>query len=90
MTEIDRWTTASSNCLGYDPEAGELVKYEDHLAFVGTLTADKARLRQALVGLIGAETREELIQMELAIRLMPMPDADKAISINAIQVLLET
>jgi hypothetical protein len=49
-----------------------------------------ARLRRALVGLIGAETRDELEQMEAVMRLVPAPDADKAVSINAIHVLLET
>lgn len=37
MIQIDRWTTASSNCLGYAPEDGELVKYEDHFSVVDGL-----------------------------------------------------
>lgn len=41
MTEIDRWTTASANCLGYAPEDGELVKYEDHLAQIKALEEDR-------------------------------------------------
>ena len=49
-----------------------------------------AKLRAALIGLIGAETPEELRQMEAAMRLMPAPDADKAVCLNAIHALLET
>ena len=52
--------------------------------------ADIAKLRRALVGLIGAETPDELRQMEAAMRLMPAPEADKAVSLNAIHALLET
>lgn len=53
-------------------------------------TDDKALLRNALVGLVGAESRAELEQMEVAARLMPAPDADRAASINAIHALLAT
>lgn len=49
-----------------------------------------AKLRRALIGLVGAETRDELEQMEVMMRLVPAPDADKAVSINAIHALLET
>lgn len=52
--------------------------------------ADIAILRSALTGLIGAESETELRQMELAIRSMPVPDADKAVSINAIHALIKT
>lgn len=48
------------------------------------------KLRSALAGIIGASTKDELETMEIAIRTMPAPDADKAVSINAIHVLLET
>jgi len=51
--------------------------------------ADKARLRKALAGLVGAGTREELEQMETFMRLTPAPDSDKAAAINAIHALLE-
>lgn len=52
--------------------------------------ADIATLRSALEGLIGAETEDELRQMELAIRSMPAPEADRAVSINAIHALIAT
>lgn len=52
--------------------------------------ADIALLRSALVGLIGFDTEAELGQMEATIRLLPAPEADKAISINAIHALLAT
>ena len=48
------------------------------------------RLRSALAGLIGADTETELQQMEVAIRMLPAPDTDKAVSINAIHALLAT
>jgi len=45
------------------------------------------RLCNALAGLIGASTKEELDAMELAIRSTPAPDSDKAAAINAIDAL---
>ncbi len=47
-------------------------------------------LRVALIGLIGAETETELRQMEAAMRLLPAPEGDKAVAINAIHALLAT
>ena len=52
--------------------------------------ADIALLRSARAGLIGADAEDELRQMEVAMRLLPAPDADKAVSINAIHALLAT
>ncbi len=51
---------------------------------------DVTLLRTALIGLIGAETEAELRQMEVIMRTLPMPDADRAASINAIHALLAT
>ncbi|MGL5841194.1 MAG: hypothetical protein ACRCYK_05215 [Aeromonas hydrophila] len=51
---------------------------------------DVTLLRSALAGLIGAETEAELRQMEVIMRTLPMPDADRAASINAIHALLAT
>lgn len=51
---------------------------------------DAALLRSALAGLVGASTREELVQMELGVRVLPGSDDDKAIVINALAVLLAT
>jgi len=45
------------------------------------------RLRDALVGLIGASTKEELDAMELALRSATAPDSDKSVAINAIDAL---
>ena len=47
-------------------------------------------LRDALVGLVGASEINILEQMELALRLVPAPKADKAVSINAIHALINT
>jgi hypothetical protein len=52
---------------------------------------DEARtLRAALVGLVGADGRAELEQMEAVMRLMPAPAADKAATIDAIHALIAT
>ena len=48
------------------------------------------KLRQALVGLVGVDTKKELEEMELFLRLSPMPETDKVSTINAIHALLET
>jgi len=48
------------------------------------------KMRKALIGLVGAESINELKGMEFAIRTLPAPDVDKIAIINAINVLLET
>ena len=48
------------------------------------------KLRTALIGLVGASDKKELEGMELAIRNLPAPMADKAASIDAIHALIET
>lgn len=52
--------------------------------------ADIKMLRAALVGLIGAESVADLRVMEVAMRTLPAPDEDKAVSINAIHALITT
>ena len=47
-------------------------------------------LRAALIGLIGAESIDELRTMELAMRVLPAPEEDKTVSINAIHALIQT
>lgn len=47
-------------------------------------------LRSALVGIVGADTREELEQMEVVIRSAPAPWMDKAATVDAIHALLAT
>ncbi len=46
-----------------------------------------AKLRSALVGLIGAESTEELDAMEAVLRSTPSPESDKIAAINAIDAL---
>ena len=48
------------------------------------------KLRNALAGLVGVSNKKELENMELSLRVMPIPDADKVASINAIHALIET
>lgn len=48
------------------------------------------RLRAALVGLVGVDGREELEQMEMAIRQSPAPADDKVAALNGIHALLAT
>ena len=52
--------------------------------------ANIALLRGALAGLVGASDKAELEQMELAVRVIPAPEADKIASLNAIHALLST
>jgi hypothetical protein len=52
--------------------------------------AQIAILRKALADLVGADTSDELNEMEHVLRLAPVPDQDKAAMINAIHVLIET
>ena len=47
------------------------------------------KLRSALAGLIGANDRNELEQMEVIIRMADIPAKDKAVTIDAIHALLE-
>ena len=48
-----------------------------------------AKLKSALIGLVGASKKDELEQMEILIRIVQAPDADKVGVINAIQALIE-
>ncbi len=48
------------------------------------------KLRSALSGLIGAETKEELDRMEAILRSTPAPESDKIAAINAIDALRDT
>lgn len=61
-----------------------------HSATLQTQAATIERLRSALAGLVGADSRSELEQMEAVIRLAPAPDEDKTVSINAIHALIAT
>jgi hypothetical protein len=61
---------------------------EERLATIRRLERERADLRAALVGLVGADTPAELEAMEAFLRAAPAPDADKAASINAIHALL--
>jgi hypothetical protein len=54
------------------------------------LETDRAKLRKALVGLVGVDGREDLEKMEGVMRLMPMPDEDKMNTINAVHALRDT
>jgi chromosome segregation ATPase len=55
-----------------------------------TLQQERDKLRAALVGIIGADGRAELEQIEVGLRLMPVPAEDKARSIDGIHALLAT
>jgi hypothetical protein len=51
---------------------------------------NEERLRAALVGLVGVDGKDELEQLEAAMRLMPAPAQDKAATIDAIHALIAT
>lgn len=46
-----------------------------------------SKLKSALVGLVGAESKEDLDAMEIVIRSSSAPDFDKTAAINAIDAL---
>lgn len=52
--------------------------------------ADIKLLRSALSGLVGASDKAELEQIELGMRVLPAPEADKIAGMNAIHALLAT
>lgn len=54
------------------------------------LEENNAKLRKALIGLVGVETEDELKNMEAMIRAAPIPDVDKMVTINAITALIDT
>lgn len=49
-----------------------------------------ARLRTALVGLVGVDERKQLEEMEVCLQMLPAPEEDKAATINAVHALLAT
>ena len=51
---------------------------------------DISLLRNALSGLIGATDKAELEKMELAVRVLPIPEADRKVAMKAIHALQET
>lgn len=54
------------------------------------LEEDRAKLRMALVGLVGLDTRDELEKLEVIMRMAKIPDEDKMNTINAIHALRDT
>ena len=46
-----------------------------------------ARLHRALWNLVGPDTFEDLEKMEVAIRLLPVPEEDRVVSLDAIHAL---
>lgn len=65
----------------------------DHLAIhpkFETAAEQRQQLRDALAALVGSGDVAELRGMELALRQLPAPDEDKAVTINAIHVLTAT
>ena len=51
--------------------------------------SDTALLRAALVGLLGAGSKDELRQMAVAIQASSAPAHDKVVALNAINALLQ-
>jgi len=49
-----------------------------------------AKLRRALIGLVGAESKEELEGIELVLRTATINERDKASTLNAVHALLDT
>ena len=53
------------------------------------LIDDVEDLRKALVGIVGAETREDLMQIKTGLEKLPVPDDERSAMVNAIDLLLE-
>lgn len=53
-----------------------------------TNTSSNEQMRKALIGLIGAESVDELQRMEVMLRSSVVPEADKKVTINAIHALI--
>ena len=65
-------------------------KPERELHIEITSLRDKAnRLRDALIGLVGSEDPRELREMKKSLDLMPIPQEERAKTVNAIDALLE-
>lgn len=64
-----------------EAEAGEWVSYEEARTQIDCL-------RSALVGLVGVDTKEQLLLMKGAVHELSAPEEVKAVSINAINTLL--
>lgn len=61
-----------------------------HYCQIDTLKFENMILRKALVGIVGADGRDDLNGMEMALRLATMPAKDKAVTIDAIHALRDT
>lgn len=69
----------------------KIVEALDMLNWNRELRQTKDKLRAALIGLVGVETKEELESMETYIRFASaLDDSDRTATINAIHALLET
>lgn len=79
---------ACDECVRDDRD--DEVKWEERRAAGKTPKQERDRLRAALVGLVGVDTREELEQLEAVMRVVPAPAEDKAKTIDAIHALLAT
>lgn len=75
---------------GSPADPSRLVKDLDVLDWNRQLRETNDKLRRALVGLVGVDTKEELDQMEGVMRLLPAPEADKVGMLNAIHALRDT
>lgn len=79
-----------ASCERFHDQMANEVGVATNCLTLAQLVAENERLRKALVGLVGADTKAELEQMEAVIRIAPVPDVDRMNTINAIQALLQT
>lgn len=76
------------------PAAGSQV-LTDHIKIcekhpMRALEEKNTKLRKALSGLVGADTKDELDAMELGLRALPIPEEDRMVTLNAIHALRDT
>lgn len=85
---MGKCTKCGTNFVGTpeNPPADALCKYCE----IEQLKADNARLRKALVGLVGADTEQELQGMEILMQNSTHSTDDRMAVITAIRALRET
>lgn len=75
--------------MAFDEEPGRDI-HDECRHEIDRLTAKAAKLRTALVGLVGLSSKSELERMEAVLRMAPAPMEDKAAAIDAIHALIAT
>jgi len=80
MQSLERWAS--------DSKAGAAFRHiMARLPLLDRMEVRLQRLKQALEGLIGGATREELAAIEVGARMLPAAAQDRAVALDAIHAL---